>query len=355
MHLIASPLERWFTSHPGPHRHSLASTALAAPGWDAVSGLLSAEWNSGLSLGYSEPAGDPELRAMVAADYGVAPERVILTQGAVEANWLALASVVEPGDRVVVQMPVYPQLPLVAAALGAEVVAWRFEASALMPLVDARTRLVVLNSPHNPTGAVVPEETMSALVEWLDATPGALVLVDEVYRGVGDAVLPASASGLHERVMVTSSTSKAWALPGLRVGWLVAPEPVVVRATEWREHTGLALSSLSEAFLKGIWERRKVLIDANQGLMRRNRGVVERWLARHPQLSGTPAATAGCFLLKPPEGFDDLAACEQWFQEGRVLMIPGATIGYPGTLRVGYGQRDPEVLEAALAYLSGRL
>ncbi|HEY9721395.1 MAG TPA: pyridoxal phosphate-dependent aminotransferase, partial [Oscillatoriaceae cyanobacterium] len=257
----------------------------------------------------------------------------------------ALASLLESGDRAIVQHPIYPQLPLAAAALGADVTPWDGRLDSLEPLLDARVRLVILNSPHNPTGVVTPHATLAAIAARLAELPRAHLLVDEVYRDIGGPS-SVSAAGL-PRTLVTGSVSKSWALPGLRVGWLVGPQDVIEQATRWREHTVLANAGPGEALVTALWPRRHELVAQNQALLRRNRGRVVAWLAAQGMDVPLPE-TAGCFLLPMP---DDEAIAERWYAEG-VLVVPGNRLGYPGTLRLGYGHRDPAALDAALAFVT---
>jgi aspartate/methionine/tyrosine aminotransferase len=329
--ITPSPLERWFTTHPGPHHHSLASTCAGAPAWDEVLPLLPAGWERAIELGYAEPEGDPALRELVAAEYGL-PSRhhVLLTQGAVEANWLALAAVVRPGMRVVVQAPIYPQLPLVAEHLGATVIPWR-QPWDEPPLGD----LLVLNAPHNPTGFVFPH--LEGIISKARAA-NCLVLMDEVYRGVGEGpVGPSALAWGHEGVLVSCSMSKALALPGLRVGWLAGDEKVIAQAVPWREHTTLALAGPATALARAIWPRRGELVAANHAILARNR-------ARIAGIGEAPP-TAGVALIKHDR---DVEVAERWYGEQRGLVIPGTVCGLPGHFRVGFGHRDPSALEAAL-------
>lgn len=358
MPIAPSPLEVWFTTHPGPYAHMLGSTAAMAPSLAEVT-ALAGDWPSGVGLGYGEPLGDPALREFVAGAYGVPAASVMLAQGAVEANWLALAALLRPGDSVVVQRPIYPQLPLVAEALGATVRDWPTpldpaepaDLEALAALVDASTRLIVINSPHNPTGRVF-SETELARIGAIASSVGASWLVDEVYRGVGPAPLPGSA--VRHGAIVTGSTSKGWALPGLRLGWLVAPAEVVEGALRWREHTALALSGLSEALARSLWPRHDELVRANQAIVSRNQGIAREWLSAHPRLVGRLSDATAIMLLSTGDR-DDVALAERWHAEDRVLAIPGSLVGCKGMLRVGLGHRDPAALEAALAFLASKL
>lgn len=363
MPITPSPLERWFTTHPAACRHSVAPIAVQPPTWAALSRHLPADWAGDEALAYAEPAGDADLRALIAAEQGARPEQVLLTTGGVEANWMAMAALIWPGDRVVVQTPTYPQLACVAEALGADVVPWRVGAdpaeapdlAALEALLAEPTRLVVLNSPHNPTGRVLATETLEAVARLVAAQPEGYWLVDEVYRGVGDGALPPSARTFSERAIVTGSTSKALALPGLRVGWLVGPREVVEAALPWMEHQTLALSGLSMGLLKALWPKRAALMDENREVARRNRAIVRAWVAGQPHLKADVSDAAVCCLLGAEGGLDDVALCEAWYGDRSCFAIPGSTLGYPGTLRLGFGHRDEAALRRALDFLAEHL
>jgi len=353
MQLDPSPLERWFTARPGPIRLSLASTAVTAWTPAELARWLPAGWADRIDWNYGEPQGDPGLRELIAADLGL-PDRdhVLLTAGAVEANFLALASLLGPGDEAWVQAPIYPQLPCVAAATGAAVRAWDLDPARLGPA----TRVAALNTPHNPTGVVAEVGAIAARVRSL---PRAYLLVDEVYRGVGEAEPPPPALRAlgPDRVLTSDSTSKALALPGARVGWLAGDAEAIRTGVVWREHTTLALAGPAVAAVKALWPHRAELLAINQAVIARNRARLLGWLAERPWLGGSPSPHTGAFLLGYADArpFDDVATCAAWYAEERVLAIPGTTLGYPGRVRVGFGQRDEAVLEANLAFLDGKL
>ncbi|MEB3196282.1 MAG: pyridoxal phosphate-dependent aminotransferase [Candidatus Sericytochromatia bacterium] len=364
MHVGASPLERWFTLRPGPYRHMLGGAAVEA--WPHVAlqemvGPLEFD----LDWGYDTPQGCDSLRALIAEDEGLpAEDGVLLTQGASEGNFLALAALLSPGDRVIMQWPIYPQLRALAQAWGAQVHLWRpsdghssWEVDTLLDGVDSSVRLVVLNSPHNPTGHCLEPSDLARVVEAVRGTTRGHLLLDEVYRGLA----PSPGSTLRRlgpaRLLVTNSVSKAWGLPGARVGWLAGDSSVLADAVLWREHNGLALSNTATAWVRHIWPHKDRLMAANQAILARNRAMVEAWLAERPDLRGGLSPHAGVCLLGIHAAlpFDDQTFAEACYRDDRVLVIPGGTIGMPGVLRVGIGQRDATVLKGGLDYLDARL
>jgi aspartate/methionine/tyrosine aminotransferase len=367
MHVKASPLERWFTTHPGPYRHFLAGAGPAAWGSDTL-----ASWvppgGPAIDWGYEAPEGSPSLRAAVAAAEGLPDaSHAVLTLGASEANFLALFATLRAGDEVVVQVPSYPQLACLAAATGASVVPWPVPAdggcavdvTSLRGLLTARTRMVVLNAPHNPTGRTLGADEWRLLALAVRSHPRAVLLVDEVYRGVGPAEpLPGviASVGL-ERVLVTGSVSKAWGLPGARLGWLLGEPERLAEVVVWREHVGLALATPATAWVEALWPRRAAMEAANRSLVGANSAVLGAWARRWPCLYvRTSDRSAACLVgLEGRPGLDDVAVAEALYAVERLLVVPGSTLGHPGWLRVGYGHRDSGALERALEVLGAAL
>src|SRR2546428_8864004 len=186
-------------------------------------------------LGYSQSNGTDLLRGRIAALYkGVAPEQILVTTGSAEANFVVCWRLVEPGDTVAVMLPNYLQTWGLAQNFGAQVrgFALRAEAQWEPALEEVRsaiapgTKLVVVTNPHNPTGHVLSQEMRQALVTRA-AEVGAWLLADEVYQGAErDGTTTPSFWGSYERVIVVNGLSKAYGLPGLRIGWVVAPPEV---------------------------------------------------------------------------------------------------------------------------------
>ncbi|MEB3284098.1 MAG: pyridoxal phosphate-dependent aminotransferase [Candidatus Sericytochromatia bacterium] len=366
-----SPLERWFTQHPAPYQVFLGGAAAAAWCQKEISDLLELDSWPHFGWDYATPEGDPELREAIAAAEGL-PHRnqVLLTLGASEANYLAFLSLITPEDEVIIQSPSYPQFECLAQSMGARMVpCWMPAASPsaideaeLISLMTPRTRLIVLNSPHNPSGRELTPQQLKRIVDAVRRHPIAFLLVDEVYRDVGGAGPNKSrilATLGPERLMVSQSVSKSWALPGVRTGWLAGDKKVIQDAIIWREHLGLALPSVATAWVKHLWPYQNKLITANQTLLGHNRRQVAAFFSQHPWLHwDTSAATAIGLLGVRPEVLSDFDARKfalACYAEERALLVPGCTIGYPGRLRIGYGHRSAETLAEAVNYVVRRL
>ncbi len=359
---LASPsLEAWFNRYQDGATHQLGGTMIAPLPGPRLAALLPDEWTPArLETGYTSTPGSDVLRRGIAAEDGLSAEHVILTAGATEANAAVLMALLEPGCNVVLQDPLYYQFSALAEGLGVGVRRWTLPAdpfappdlSALEALLDAKTRLVILNTPHNPTGRVLPEDLLTAIARHVEALPDCYLLVDEIYRGVTPPSPPSIAT-LSPRGIAVNAVSKLWSLPGMRLGWLMAADPgVVKRVLAWHEHLSCSVSRMSEQMVEWLWPRRDVIWQEHSAIAARNRQIVADWLP-----TVTPHATgvlppAGVMTLVWPQGeADDMALARRLREHHDCFVVPGSCLGYPGALRIGFGHRDPDVLRAALHQL----
>lgn len=360
MPLTTPQLEAWFNRHEPGAAYSLGGTMIQPWTGEGLAAYLPEGWGPrALEFGYVPTPGSRSLRALIAGDYGLEPDDLFLTAGATEANLAVLTGMLQGGGNVVLQDPLYYQFEAIARALGCEVRPWRLPAdpgaapdcSALADLLDAETRLVVLNTPHNPTGRTFDEATLEAIVAMVEAQPRAHLLVDEIYRGVGPLMRP-SALGLSERVFVTDAVSKRWSLPGLRLGWVASRSPRLASVLPYHEHATCCVSRVSEQVVEALWPRREALFAELRRLAERNRAMVAMWLeAQADLLVGELPPSGVVTLLWPRKGQDDREVARALREDFDLFVLPGSTLGYPGALRVGFGHRDPAVLTAALARL----
>ena len=321
-------------------------------------------------LGYTQTNGTAALRELVAADYpGAAAEHVLITAGSAEANFLACWRLVEPGDEVVMLHPNYLQTHLLAAGHGARVRPWplRLEGEggsarwapaldALDTLVTARTRLVVLCNPNNPTGARLTAAEVDAVCA-AAARHGAWVLSDEVYRGAErDGRLTASAWGRYERVVVTGGLSKAYGLAGLRIGWVVAPAALAAELWSRRDFTSIAPAALSDRLARVALApdmRRRLLARARRRIAEHH-AIVRDWLAAAGAgLTHVPPEAGAIAFVGYPHAVGSEELATRLRKTESVLVAPGAHFGLEGYLRIGFGGEAP-ALRAGLDRL-GRL
>src|SRR2546430_7727547 len=240
--------ERWASTWENRVRYNLSESGVHPLSIQELLGLAGASAAPLLDvrLGYSQSNGTDLLRSRIAALYeGVAPEQILVTTGSAEANFVVCWRLVEPGDTVAVMLPNYLQTWGLAQNFGAQVSGFTLRAEAQWEpaLEDVRsaiapgTKLVVVTNPHNPTGHVLSTEMRQAIVSRA-AEVGAWLLADEVYQGAErDGATTPSFWGSYERVIVVNGLSKAYGLPGLRIGWGVAPPGFSGEAWARHDHT----------------------------------------------------------------------------------------------------------------------
>jgi len=301
------------------------------------------------AIGYGQTNGSLPLRERIAALYpGQSAANVLVTNGSAEANFVACHTLLEPGDEVVMMVPNYMQIWGVVEELGAhpkafhlrEEDAWAPDLDELRRLVGPRTKMVAVCNPSNPTGAVLSRTAMAEIVAVAESV-GAWVYADEVYRGAElDGEETPSFIGLGERVMAAGGLSKAYALPGLRVGWLVGPAAVIADTWAYHDYTSITAGILSNriaAIALGPEQRPRILA-RNRALLAANLGLLRRWLEGYGSTFHTvpPRAGAMAFLRYAlPVNSTELS---DWLRRSRsVFILAGDTFGMDGYIRLGIG------------------
>jgi aspartate/methionine/tyrosine aminotransferase len=309
-------------------------------------------------LGYAEGVGRDATRTLIAGIHPGSPaEDVMITTGTSEANFLALASLVNTGDEVVVVMPNYMQVHGLATALGARVRevwlreerAWTIDLDALAAAVTPRTKLICVCQPNNPTGQVLSQAEVQSVVRIADQH-GAWILADEVYRGAErSAEESPSFSGRSERILVTGGLSKVYGLPGLRVGWIVAPRERIQAALEIKDYTTIAPATLSESLAEIALERRKELLERARFLINERWPLLEDWAAGHSRvLHWTPPAAGAICFFSYQYPIDSMQLVDRLIREYSTMIVPGIQFRAERHLRIGFGM-PTRVLHSGLA------
>jgi aspartate/methionine/tyrosine aminotransferase len=355
-------MERWQSLHENAVDFNLAESGVQPLTLSELHAITGAQPGDTL-LGYGHTDGSPGLRACIAALYdNASANNVLATVGSAEANFLAMWRLVEPGDRVVVVRPTYEQTTGLAAGLGADVVdlwlkaeeGWQPEPGAAAEVIRPGTRLVVVTNPNNPTGAVLVPERVAEIVDAAERA-GAWILSDEVYSG-GELSGEVTESfwGRTDRVLVSASLSKAYGLPGLRLGWLVAPAEFREDLWARKDYTTIAPSPLADRLGEAALgpDSRARLLRRGRDILLANLGRLSTWSASHSGILSFRAPDAGAiafFRYELPIGSTDLA--RRLLAEESVLIVPGDHFGLDRHFRIGYGYTSPP-LESGLARLS---
>jgi aspartate/methionine/tyrosine aminotransferase len=315
-------------------------------------------------LAYTQSNGTPELRRLVAALYpGATEAHIEITNGGAEANYVVLWHLVEPGDEVVMMTPNYMQGWGLARAFGATVArwwlregtrggrpAWRADIDELARLVTPRTKLVLLCNPNNPTGARLAGEELDAICR-IAARHGAWIVADEIYRGAElDGVETPSLWGRYERVVVTSGLSKAYGLPGLRIGWIAGPPDLVARLWSYHDYTTIAPGALGDLLARVALapDRRPRLLERTRRILRENYPVLREWIDAHEGwFRHIPPEAGAIAYLAYTHPIDSGTLAARLRDEQSVLVVPGVHFDMEGFVRLGFGSERP-LLEEGL-------
>lgn len=324
--------------------HPLTLKELYQDDSDGLAGLLSHE------MDYPHANGIPELRKNIAALYhGAGPENVLVTVGAIEANYDILWSLLSTGDEVVVMLPNYMQIWGLAKNMDLDLKTftldekngWAPDLDGLRKVVTGRTKLIAVCNPNNPTGYILKNEEMEAIIETARRA-GAWILADEVYAGaerLTDVQTP-SFYGKYEKVLAVGSLSKAYGLPGLRIGWAVGPTDVIDELWARHEYLTLSATMLSNHLAAYALSPRvrPRLIQRARGYIRRGYPVLEHWMSEHREILGTtPPQAAAIAFVKYRLDIPSTRFVERLRQEKRVLIVPGDHFGLDRFVRISFG------------------
>ncbi|MFW9871449.1 MAG: aminotransferase class I/II-fold pyridoxal phosphate-dependent enzyme [Candidatus Thorarchaeota archaeon] len=321
-----------------------------------------------LQLVYAQTNGTIQLREAIAQPYdGIGAKHILATNGGAEANFVVswwLSHENPNANEFVFMIPNYMQIGGIWKNLGGTVKPfplrmiegeWVPDIEELKSVVSKKTSAIAICNPNNPTGAIINEENLDAIVD-IAADKDVWIVSDEIYRGaeIHDERAP-SMQGRYDRVLVTSSLSKAYGLPGLRLGWVVCPtEEVAHDLWAYSDYTSICPSTISDwlatlaldpKFRSNIEERARKII-------RRNWGILKNWLDSHGDLFDyvPPKAAAICFI-KQKTGIESLELVHRLMKEKSVLISPGEHFDMPGHLRIGFGS-EPEYLQHSLSLIS---
>lgn len=366
MRLEPFRLERYFAKHEFTAPFLLCSSDCESMPLKDLLALDpgAADRFAALWLGYTESAGHPELRQAIAALYEhISADQVLVHTGAEEAIFNFMNVALNPGDHVIVHAPYYQSLGEVARSIGAHVSEWRGDAKhgweldidLLQAALTPRTKLVVVNFPHNPTGFLPEHELVRQLVS-LSERHGFIIFSDEVYRGLEldpSDRLPAL-TDLSHRAVSLGVMSKTYGLAGLRIGWIATRNRhLFSQLAAFKDYTTICNSAPSEFLATLALRKAGVIVERNLRIIRRNLDHLDAFFACHQDLFDWQRPTAGsvafpALLQGTVERF-----CADLVKKSGVLLLPG-TLYRKGlnAFRVGFGRNNvPEALERLKEHL----
>ena len=347
-------VERWLNLYENHAKYELAETD-AKP--FTLEELIRLESKENLlqnllkiKLGYNPTTGSEKLKNLIANLYGpnTSSKNILVTTGAIEADFLLSNVMVNQGNKVVVLWPAYQALFSTLEACGAKMEFWKLSSEnnfqpdlkKLCAIIDKNTQLLVLNIPNNPTGAVINQKQLKTILQWAEEYDF-YVLCDEVYHELifqSDTV-PPYARCLSERAISVGSMSKAYGLSGLRLGWIAGPVSIIDQCYQYKDYTSISNSPISDYLAQFALTHFDQISHRNQQIICANREILKKWFINNHKYFHyyLPEAGVLCFpkLKNIPVSSQQLAL--DLFNKKSLLVVPGECFDMPGYLRIGFG------------------
>ncbi len=358
MSFVTFDLERWQGTWENRVRYNLSESGVHPL---SISELLELAGGSpteflALRLMYSQSDGTELLRQAIAALYeGTTADNVVVTVGSSEGNFIVCWSLIERGDRVTVLTPTYRQTWGLAQNFGATVTelplmperGWEPDPDQIGRAIPTGTKLVVITSPNNPTGHVLSDIQRNAILERARHV-GAWVLADEVYQGAErNGVTTPSVWGSYEKIIVVNGLSKAYGLPGLRIGWIVGPIEIRDAVVRRHDYTVIGPSPASDFLAVRALAVRQKIFARTRRILNENYSVLEAWLRSFGELFDWQEPECGAICLvryRHPMPADELA--NRVLAKHNILIQPGEHFGLSHYLRLGFGNELTELGDA---------
>ncbi len=369
MHIEPFGVEMWMNDWENKCEWNLAETCvdsitiselLTLTGKDEsdLAGLLS------MKMTYGAIEGSVRLRTAIASLYDQQKvANVLVTHGTIGANMLIHKSLVSAGDKVIAVVPTYQQHYSIPASIGAEVCQlklreenrWLPDPDALRDLAVAGTRLIALNNPNNPTGALMDRQMLEEIADIARAVD-AWVLCDEVYRGTDQngSGMTASIADVYEKGVSTASMSKAYSLAGLRLGWIAGPEQLLESVMIHRDYDTISVGMIDDHFATMALEHRDRLLARSHSITRDNLATLAAWVDAEPLISWVKPLAGTTALLKYDLPVSSRDFCISLLKETGVMFTPGSALDMEGYVRIGFANNH-EVLVQGLDRVSAFL
>ena len=364
MYIKPFAVEEWMNEYEDNARFNIAETCVDSVSVDELFALTGEDQEAFLKdfcarrLTYGHICGAPALKEGVASLYRtIAPQEIITTHGASGASHHVFYSLVEPGDRVVSIMPTYQQLYSIPESYGADLQLLHLkqendylpDLEELRALVTPGTKLICINNPNNPTGALMSDDLLRDIVE-IAREVGAYVLCDEVYRHLTQTdAWSESIVDLYEKGISLGSMSKVFSLAGLRLGWVATHDRDALTAmTSHRDYNHISCGMFDEA-LAGVALRHKdKLLQRNQGIVRQNLAILDAWVQAQPHVYYTKPKAGTTALVYYDYDIPSRELCLDMYNRTGAFVTPGDCFEQGRSMRIGYAC-EADVLRAGLA------
>ncbi|MGI5976131.1 MAG: aminotransferase [Candidatus Limivicinus sp.] len=364
MKIKAFAVEQWMNKYEDGAKYNIAETCVDSVSLDELFELTGEDKNEFLSklcsrrLTYGDIEGAPEFLEGICRMYKkISPEGIITTHGASGANHHVFYSLISPGDRVVSVMPTYQQLYSIPESFGAEMAVLQLreedgylpDLDRLKALVSPGTKMICINNPNNPTGALMSNEMLAEIAD-IARSAGAWLMCDETYRHLnqGEGWCD-SVADIYEKGISVSSMSKVFSLAGLRQGWIAFRDPELRKAfLGHRDYTLISCGVFDEMVSALALKHSGMLIARNKRIIRENLALLDSWVKSQPRLSYVKPMAGTTALVHYDYDIPSDEFCDRLYRETGAFVVPGDCFEQPKSFRTGYAC-DKKVLSEGLA------
>lgn len=367
MNIKPFAVEEWMNAYETGARYNIAETCVDSISLDELFELSGTHKESFLNklcarrLTYGYIEGSPDLKEGIAALYHtIRPDEIVPAHGASGANHHVFYSLINPGDKVISIMPSYQQLYSIPASLGAkvEILHLKKENSYLPDLEELEemarggVKMICLNNPNNPTGALMSPEILKKVVD-IAKKSDAYLLVDEVYRHLTqDDEWQPSIVDMYEKGISTSSMSKVFSLAGVRLGWIATHDKDALKQF-WshRDYNLISCGMIDEAIAALALASKNQILERNKKIIRENLDILDHWIQKEPRLSYVKPKAGTTALVYYDFPIDSYTLCRRMYDSCGAFVTPGDCFDEPHSMRIGYAA-DRDTLKKGLQAMS---
>ena len=367
MRIDTFKIEEWMNRYCPSAKYDLTSTCIEPLSIRELIELCGETVSSEIldtKLTYGDIHGSIRLKNAIQSLYQKQEHKnITVTHGAIGANQLIYDSIIEKGDEIIAILPAYQQHYSLPKTYGATVhLVYLNENSNWIPnlrelenKISKRTKLICLTSPNNPTGAVLSEDMISRIVE-IAKENNVWILADEAYRGLNlkGRAYSTSFADAYEKGISVGSMSKAYSLPGLRLGWICAREDLIAEVNKHREYNTISVSILDEYFASIALENQEKILQRNFEIMQNGLNILTDWLNEEIYVKANLPQGGTTILARYKKDIPSKILCRKLQSKTGVALLPGETMEMEGFVRIGYCV-NPKILKTGLKLFSDYL
>lgn len=361
MNIKPFKVEEWMNEYEDGALYNLAETCVDSISLDQLFELTGTDKETSLSeicrrrLTYGDIWGAPAFKKGICQLYKtIKPENIITTHGAAGANHHIFYSIISPGDRIISVIPTYQQLYAIPESFEADVQLLKLQKKdnflpdldELRRLATPETKLICLNNPNNPTGALMSKEMLTEIIE-IARSIDAYILCDEVYRGLTqNEDYSESVADLYYKGISVSSMSKVFSLAGLRLGWIATRDKKVMETfLSHRDYTLISCGMLDETIGAIALNHAETLLTRSKAIVRENLSILDNWMATQPHLSYLKPQAGTTALLFYDFEMDSYEFCKDLYHQTGTFLTPGECFEEQQCVRIGYASDQQTLID----------